>query len=826
VKGLGTPSARGEAVLRLKPLGLKAGDVVRYKVRVADNRPAPRGPNVAWSDGRRLTIVEQAEPLRARRAEAGRKAIQEELDALKKAAAENRQATELLRYAADAAQRGNGTFDGDRVRELARREADARDLVDGLNRLARRLDDEPAYRPLARPARQVADVEAEAARAALDQARQDDDPARRFADLRLADARLGAVALRLEDLQRDLDALAGRDAQLRRLQSLADRQGEVADRAVGDEQHPDRAGLDRLAADQNAVRNELDALLKASPELRAEVLAAEADRAEALARRARALADRQRGEARRATDLTEKAATLRRLAEEQRAIEEDARRLALDVDGPLAEAGRGRLNVEPIRRAAEPLARGELAAGRDRLAAAEAELQRLARNLDEAPGDLKALAGRLARRQDQLAFDLAPALGDDRDKPGLPAAGRAALKARLAPLAERQKAVAALAGALRDAGAADDGPAKPPFPREAAEKAAAASARAAEALDAADNPREAEARALEVRTALQRLANALPDAWRHAAVAGPRPRDPDLGIDPGHAARARALAGRERKLREALGAVLADRAGPQQALRRESQAVGRDLAALRDRVGDLSPRAPGPAREAASLLGEQAPKAMDEAAGRLARGEPDPARDAQRRAAELAERGAQRVDDLIAALRAGSEPGSGSESKHRALADAREAVSRAARALDRAHPPAPDPGSDPGAMGDARRATREAADRLQSAAESDRSRDPDDGEAEPGSEPGAPDRSLAQSREPQGRRAGVAVPEALDQIQDLVRRTTGRRWGELPGHLRSELLQMSQGRYRDDYARLIQLYYREIASGAPRAGGDKPGGAP
>ena len=27
---------------------------------------------------------------------------------------------------------------------------------------------------------------------------------------------------------------------------------------------------------------------------------------------------------------------------------------------------------------------------------------------------------------------------------------------------------------------------------------------------------------------------------------------------------------------------------------------------------------------------------------------------------------------------------------------------------------------------------------------------------------------------------------------------------------------MSQGRYRDDYARLIQLYFREIAAGEPR----------
>jgi hypothetical protein len=37
---------------------------------------------------------------------------------------------------------------------------------------------------------------------------------------------------------------------------------------------------------------------------------------------------------------------------------------------------------------------------------------------------------------------------------------------------------------------------------------------------------------------------------------------------------------------------------------------------------------------------------------------------------------------------------------------------------------------------------------------------------------------------------------------------------------------MSQGRYRDDYARLIQLYYREIASGAAPAAGGTPAAAP
>jgi hypothetical protein len=96
---------------------------------------------------------------------------------------------------------------------------------------------------------------------------------------------------------------------------------------------------------------------------------------------------------------------------------------------------------------------------------------------------------------------------------------------------------------------------------------------------------------------------------------------------------------------------------------------------------------------------------------------------------------------------------------------------------------------------------REAADRLHAAA---RATDPADrrdvagdsngGDAQPGS-------------------GGTAEPAVPGTLQEIFRRHSGRAWGELPGHLRSELLQMSQSRYRDDYARLIQLYYREIAAG-------------
>ncbi|MHC5544256.1 hypothetical protein ACYOEI_39010, partial [Singulisphaera rosea] len=72
------------------------------------------------------------------------------------------------------------------------------------------------------------------------------------------------------------------------------------------------------------------------------------------------------------------------------------------------------------------------------------------------------------------------------------------------------------------------------------------------------------------------------------------------------------------------------------------------------------------------------------------------------------------------------------------------------------------------------------------------------------------------ARDPQGKAAGQATP-SLEALKGLVRSKSGRKWGELPGHLRSEILQMSNGRYRDDYSRLIQLYFREIAADA-----DKP----
>ena len=1182
--GLGTSSARGELAVALKTLKVRTGDVLSYRVRVADNRPAPRGPNVVWSSLRRLTIVAKADPLWARRGQAGRESLQKTLDALKKAAVENRQQAEQLRYAADAVQRGNGKWEADRQEGLAKREAEAGKLVDQLQEFARDLAADPAFRPLSRPARQVAEVEAEAARAALDQARQDHDDGKRFNDLRQADTRLGAVSNRLEELQRDLNALAEQEADHQRLQALADRQAQLAEKAEAAKSEgnapPDRIGLDQIAAEQNAVKNELDALLKKSPALRDDVLAAQADEAEALARRAREVAERQRVESRKATDLSKKTKALMKLAEEQRALEEDARRLALDVDRPLAENGRGPLNIGPIHQAADPIARGELDQGRQHLEGAEAELRRLARDLVEAPDDLKALARRLVAKQEQINNDVAAALGEARNKDHLPEQERNALAKMLQPQADRQRSVAKLAAAILASKEAKAANAEPKFPRDQAKQARNAAERAEKAIRKPDNPREVEAFARESREALERLANELPDPWkreeptrqafaearrtadevfnqverhlretdrphekdftpargaselaerlgplgeqalqaakrleaveplsrikpqhdraahraralaaaieaaraqapkpneaagfdadnarafrdalaasaletRHAferieqklnngapadelarelageqralgkagepgparaenqrriatalrnlrvpdaaleqaeavrlaeraaraladnepgkasdealgkaseaaaaladrlndrqtpraraqalaraergmndpdialnplaeaarqralaaelarigparpdaagatpatapaseairnaeelaarlsrpeeaipgqgkptpaqqadaraqaakaldalaarlpdnlapvaankpANQGRPPVDPELALDADHAARAKDLVRRERHVKEKLQAVMGERVAPQQDIRRDSMALAGELADLRDRAAGVSERSRGPAEQAVSLLGEQAPQAMNEAVGQLTQAQASPAREAQRRAADLAERGAQNVEDLAAALRSErlneAAPAANAEAKHQAdpsaLAAARDAMSQASQALSQARGQAAPKGQSP--LANARQAMKGAADQLQAAAEKAQAGAGESAEGEPGE---AAEQSLAQASasdsasksEPDGGKAGVANPDPLRDLQEQIRRKTGRKWGELPGHLRGEILQMSQGRYRDDYARLIQLYFREIAAGA------------
>ncbi len=506
-EGLGSQGVRGLASLAFRSLSLKPGDALTYRLRVADNRPAPRGPNVVWTSPEEITVVAGAEPLVARLSRVRRESVKTRIEALKKSAAANRQELERLGAASEAARRGEGRWDKARQQAVERREADSRELIDRLQSFARDLDKDPGLQPLARPARQIAELEAEGARDMIDRARQESDPSRRLADFQQAGNRLGAVGDRLDELQRKLDAQGKDDAQRGRLQSLAARQQQIAEEA----QAPgDRAQLDRLQSRQNAVRNDIDSLIKETPDLRGELLQAETREAERLAREARALADRQREESRKAADPSRHAPELKALADAQRALEDDARRLAMEVDQPLAENGRSRLNSEEIRQAAETIERGDVDQARQRLESAENELRRLTRDIEDVPADPKALAGRLFRRQDALNREIDEALIQVRGKDKLNAEEKAALTSKMKTLARREEEIGRLARTIQPP-EGKEGRAR--FPQEAAREAVNKTARALEALGTL-TPQVIEEGKNGARQALERLANELPDGWR------------------------------------------------------------------------------------------------------------------------------------------------------------------------------------------------------------------------------------------------------------------------------------------------------------------------
>ena len=433
--------------------------------------------------------------------------LRSRLETLKKDVAADREKTEKLRQEADAVRRGDEEWDGVRRDALAEREAATRTIEDQLKLLSRDLERDAGMRELARDAHQVADGEVEAARAGLEQAGHEGNAVARHDGIERAAGRLAVVSERLGDLTRKLDGKAREAAEMNRLGELAKREEELA--AAARETNGDRASRDRVAAEQQAVRNELDALLRNTPALRGLVLEGELREAERLAGRARALAEREREEAARTVEPLKQAARLKELAKLQRELEDDARKLAVSVDQPLTENFRGRLNAEALRQAIEPIERGDVEGGRERLEAAEGELRRVARDIADVQDDPKALAYRLFRRQDALNRDIDRAL-ESVARRELSGEEKAAFAARLKSLEERQRAIAVLARSIKPP-EGKEGQAR--FPHDAAREAAARTARAAETLPS-QKTQEIADRKNEARQALERLANELQDAWR------------------------------------------------------------------------------------------------------------------------------------------------------------------------------------------------------------------------------------------------------------------------------------------------------------------------
>jgi len=279
-------------------------------------------------------------------------------------------------------------------------------------------------------------------------------------------------------------------------------------------------------------------------------------------------------------------------------------------------------------------------------------------------------------------------------------------------------------------------------------------------------------------------------------------------LNPAQVTEAAALARRQRHIREGLQAILGDGIDHQRAVRASSTALGREVADLRERSRETSPRAQGSANAAADLLGRAAPETMDRANEGLHQGRPGEALQAQRYAADLTEQAARHVEDMAASLRA-DRPTDTRDNSPGELAAAQAAQREAGQHLSQARIPSHSPTAASQATLAAATAMHKAAQGLRAASQT----------THESSLPRGP-RLSQNGASPQDSATLSSQSETndLSRVKAALRTKTGRAWGELPGHLRTEILQMSQGRYRDEYARLIELYFREIAADASSRG--------
>jgi hypothetical protein len=62
---------------------------------------------------------------------------------------------------------------------------------------------------------------------------------------------------------------------------------------------------------------------------------------------------------------------------------------------------------------------------------------------------------------------------------------------------------------------------------------------------------------------------------------------------------------------------------------------------------------------------------------------------------------------------------------------------------------------------------------------------------------------------PRGAQGGGA-PD-LGALSPDLKQYAGKSWGELPGHVRTRIVQEMKARYGDDHAEMIRLYFEQIA---------------
>jgi hypothetical protein len=272
---------------------------------------------------------------------------------------------------------------------------------------------------------------------------------------------------------------------------------------------------------------------------------------------------------------------------------------------------------------------------------------------------------------------------------------------------------------------------------------------------------------------------------------GPRDVNPQ-GYD--SLGKARQLDQRQEEVNRRLKSLVGDsRAqGVQQRARQQSlQEQAGQLMRQLTRMARQTKDAPqSQALERAADASQQSRQWMQRARAKAQLGNEESARDSQQKAAQSLDRAAREVSRTASVSRGEPSPKTDEKASNpqsgRDLQQARQEMNRARDQLGQGQP------------GPAQSAMRQAAQSLAQAA-----RNMASGPQQPG-QPGQADPSLGLGRSP----GGLADLSAfgLDKTPHA-----GKSWGELPGELRTKIVQDMKARYGEDYARTIKLYFEQLA---------------
>jgi hypothetical protein len=226
----------------------------------------------------------------------------------------------------------------------------------------------------------------------------------------------------------------------------------------------------------------------------------------------------------------------------------------------------------------------------------------------------------------------------------------------------------------------------------------------------------------------------------------------------------------------------------QQQLEQEAKQLTERLNQMNEQVKPDS-KAKGPAQEAQQNL-DTARKEMSKSREMNGKNQPDQANEARKRAAEQLEDAAQRTMETGNQLGTGGKPMPGQQELGQSLKDARDNMENARRQLNQ--------NNRPGAQESMQKAEGSLSGASQQLAPSDPS------SGKPGSNP-------SQSSTPGGNRGELNGVPDLRAFGPEAAEHQGKSWGELPGELKTKILQDLKTRYGEDYAKNIRLYFEALA---------------